>query len=210
MRIFIAVTLDAATRAQVAALTDALRSQPAVAAARVRWVPAANLHLTLRFLGELNEHRAVTVAEALTSRWALSPFQASLGAASLFPPRGAPRVVWLDVREGADGLHALHREVERRLAGIGFPPERRPFRPHLTIGRVKRIARRAERAFAGTVGATTVPPMQWTVDRVALMESRLSSEGAAYHEVAAVTLGPTACSPSIPPGRSRHASSGSP
>ena len=176
-------------------MTDALQSQPAVAAARVRWVPEANLHLTLRFLGEPDEHRTVTVAEALTPRWTQSPFQSSLGAASLFPPRGAPRGVWFDLRDGADRLQTLQQEVERRLAGIGFARERRPFRPHLTIGRVKRIPGSAERAFARTVKTVSVPPIAWIVDRVVLMESRLSPQGAAYHEVAAATLG----SPAIPP-----------
>lgn len=188
VRIFIAVTLDGATRARVEALIDELRNQPAAAAVRVRWVPEANLHLTLRFLGELDEHRTAAVRETLMSAWSQSPFKASLGAAGLFPPRGAPRVVWLDVRDGADRLHELQQEVERRLARIGFGRERRPFRPHLTIGRMKRIARRAERALNRTVEALDVPQTEWTVDRVVLMESRLSSEGAAYHELAAATL----------------------
>lgn len=196
MRIFIAVTLDSTTRARVGALIDELRSQPAVSAARVRWVPEANLHLTLRFLGELDEARTAAVREALTSAWPQSPFEASLGAARLFPPRGAPRVVWLDVRNGADRLHALQQEVERRLVRIGFGRERRPFHPHLTVGRVKRTARPAGRSLSRTVEAIDVPPIEWTVDRVALMESRLSSQVAAYHEVAAAT---PLKSPAIPP-----------
>lgn len=188
VRIFIAVTLDDATRARVTALIDELRNQPAAAAVRVRWVPEANLHLTLRFLGELDEHRTAAVRDALMAAWTKAPFEASLGATGLFPPRGAPRVVWLDVREGTDRLHELQQEVDRRLVRIGFGRERRPFRPHLTIGRVKRIDRRAQRSLSRTVEAIGVPPMEWTVDRVVLMESRLSSEGAAYRELAAATL----------------------
>ncbi len=193
-RLFIAVTLDRTARRRTAALIDELRNQPAVAAARVRWVPESNLHLTLRFLGELEGRSTHAVREALTPAWRQSAFDASLGAAGLFPPRGAPRVVWLDVREGADPLRALQREVQRRLAGIGFPGEKRAFRPHLTIGRVKRVARSAESAFRQRVEAIDAPPIGWTVDRVVLMESRLSSDGAAYHEVAAATLAAT------PPG----------
>ena len=189
MRIFIAVTLDGVARAQVAALVDELRRQPALAAQPVRWVPEANLHLTLRFLGEVDERRAASVRKALMSAWTRSAFKASLGAAGLFPPRGAPRVIWLDVGDGADGLRALRQELEGRLAAIGYARERKPFHPHLTIGRVRREARDVGRSLQRAVAGINVPPIRWTIDHLVLMESRLSSEGAAYHELAAATLG---------------------
>ena len=190
MRIFIAVTLDPAVRGEVAALIDGLRRSGTFAAPVVRWVPEGNLHLTLRFLGAVDEPGVSAVGEALAFAWTQTPFTVSLGPAGVFPPRGAPRVIWLDVRDRANELRALQRELERRLAAIGYARDRQPFRPHLTIGRVKRDARAAGRAIGRAVAAIEVPAIRWTVDRVVLMESRLASEGAAYHEVAAAPLEP--------------------
>ena len=190
MRIFIAVTLDRAARGKVAGLVEGLRRNRTFTVPAVRWVPEANLHLTLRFLGEVDERGASAVSEALVSPWTHVPFTVSLGPAGVFPPRGAARVIWLDVRDGADELRALQRELERRLATIGYARDRQPFRPHLTIGRIRRDARAAGRAIGRAVAAIDVPAIRWTVDRVVLMESRLSSDGAAYHEVAEAPLGP--------------------
>ena len=192
MRIFIAVTLDRATRRKVAELADGLRRRRTFAAPVVRWVPEANLHLTLRFLGNVDEAGVSAVREALASVWTHAPFQVSLGSAGFFPPRGVPRVIWFDVREGADELRALRWELDRRLAAIRYADEGQPFRPHLTIGRLKRGARPARRAIGRAVASIDVPEIRWTVDRVVLMESRLSSEAAVYHEVAAAPLEPGA------------------
>lgn len=192
MRIFIAVTLDRATRRKVAELADGLRRRRTFAAPVVRWVPEANLHLTLRFLGNVDEPGVSAVRAALASVWTHAPFPVSLGSAGFFPPRGVPRVIWLDVREGADELRALRRELDRRLAAIGYAVEGQPFRPHLTIGRLKRGARPARLAIGRAVASVDVPEIRWTVDRVVLMESRLSSEAAVYHEVAAAPLEPDA------------------
>ncbi len=192
MRIFTAVTLDPASRETVAALAGGLRRSWTFAAPAVRWVPAANLHLTLRFLGNVDGSGVSAVRAALASEWTHTPFQVSLGPAGFFPPRGIPRVIWLDVCDGADELRALRRELDRRLAAIGYGEEGAPFRPHLTIGRLKRGAQPRRRAIGRAVTSIDVPEIRWTVDRVVLMESRLSSEAAVYHEVAAAPLEPGA------------------
>ena len=190
MRIFIAVGLDRAARGKVTALTEGLRRSRTFAPTVVRWVPEANLHLTLRFLGNVDRAGVSAVSKALASDWTHASFQVSLGSVGFFPPHGTLRVIWLDVLDGAEELHGLRRELDRRLAAIGHTGEGQPFRPHLTIGRLKRGARAAGRATRRLVDSIDVPAIRWTVDRVILMESRLSSEGAAYDEVAVAPLEP--------------------
>lgn len=138
VRAFLAVEVDEAARDRIAALIERLRPD----LPGVRLVAAANLHLTLRFLGD-------AAPAALTHFWAaveaagrgLTAARAPLGDLGLFPERGAPRVLWLDLPL-PPALLELQRESERAAVRAGFAAEGRGFRSHLTLGRWRAPAAR--------------------------------------------------------------------
>lgn len=134
MRTFIAIELDDAIRQRLAAAQDRLRA----AGCNVRWVKPEQMHLTLKFLGEIEEEAVDGVAAAMAAAAAGGkPFALTLAGLGAFPPRGAPRVVWAGAEEPSGTLAALHKRLEHQLARLGFERERRAYRPHLTLGRVK-------------------------------------------------------------------------
>lgn len=151
MRLFLAINLTPAVRDALADAAAALRE----AAPDLRWVDAARIHLTLKFLDEQPESAVRTVADAMD---AVAPkhfaFNLALGdgehTVGAFPNFRRPRVVWMGVASDPK-LELLHHDVEVACDAIGFAMEGRPFRPHLTLARVKdridaTILRRLERA----------------------------------------------------------------
>jgi RNA 2',3'-cyclic 3'-phosphodiesterase len=134
VRTFLAIELDDAIRQRLAAVQERLRSQ----AGGVKWVEPANIHLTLKFLGEIEEDVAALVAEALAPVAAgIEPFEMRAAGIGSFPPHGAPRVVWVGIQETTGRLLELHRRVERELEALDIEREDRPFAAHVTLGRVK-------------------------------------------------------------------------
>jgi 2'-5' RNA ligase len=120
----------------------------------LRTVRSDQLHFTLKFFEELTGDMRPAAERAAAKAAALStPFSLALGGLGSFPARGPARVLWVGCRDGADALVALAAALDRELSREGFPPESRPFSPHLTVGRVKDP--RAGRAVAGfaTAGA---------------------------------------------------------
>jgi RNA 2',3'-cyclic 3'-phosphodiesterase len=182
-RLFIAVDLDEDARSGVAdivtRLAERLRDDRAVG--RISWVRPAHLHLTLRFLGDVDEAGLPAIQQAIALPLATAGFDMSLEGLGMFPPAGRPRVVWLGVQDGRAELEALFREVEGRLQSAAFPREARPFQAHLTVGRFRNAAKRPDIEAAG-VGKVSIGPCR--VDHVTLYESRLSSAGPTYSVVA--------------------------
>ena len=188
MRLFVAATLDPAAREAVAGAIDTARRLRVFPAGSVRWIEPRNLHLTLQFLGETSADTAAAVVAALGAAGSRPPFRAALGPAGLFPAHGPPRVVWLGIGAGGAELAALRQAVARQLASVGCWPDGRPYRAHLTVGRLRPGRAPARRALEAELGAIAPPPTAWTVDRVVLMESRLSAAGAEYRIVSEVKL----------------------
>lgn len=134
IRTFIAVELADAVRRQAAHLTARL-SQANV---KVKWVPPENMHLTLKFLGDVPQEQTARVCQAVKEAVQDIPaFNAECVGAGAFPNPARPRTVWLGVRAGAEQLGRLHTAIDKRLAGLSFSREGRKYRPHLTIGRVR-------------------------------------------------------------------------
>jgi 2'-5' RNA ligase len=101
-----------------------------------RWVRPENLHVTLRFLGDMAEDRVGPLRDAIGSvAGALRPFRVELGEAGCFGARSVPQVLWFAIREGASELQALVRSIELAVRALGFEGERKPWRPHVTIAR---------------------------------------------------------------------------
>lgn len=175
-RTFISVELTEDTRRRVGRLQEDLRA----AGARLRWVKAANLHFTLRFLGELP---AAQVARAVVAtRGAVrgvAPFAVALGTLGAFPSLERPQVVWLGAADGSSNLQDLAERIAAALAHERFPRDPRPFRPHLTLGRSKDdrqwgdLVRALDRFRGVSIGTEYVAA-------VSVMESRLSPDGPIY------------------------------
>lgn len=175
MRLFVAAVPPAALQRAAVARTAPLRA----AGADVKWVETENLHLTLKFLGEVAAARVDPVRESLRAVGSsLHPFEVRLAGVGSFPPRGRPRVVWMGI-ESAGPLVALQRAVESALQPHGFAREARPFAAHLTLGRL-RSPRGAELLTRVMIPLRTVDLGAWAVRGFTLMESRLSSSGPTY------------------------------
>ncbi len=159
----------------------------------VRWTPAGNVHLTLVFLGNWARDRvpdlSARVEEALDG---IPPFALELEALGAFPNLRRPRVIWLGVGGDLDALHRLQTAVARAMVLAGWRPEKRPFSPHLTIGRVRKGLDDATLARIGdAVRRIKVDPFAaHEVVEVILYKSDLKPGGAVYTPVARVELKP--------------------
>jgi 2'-5' RNA ligase len=177
IRAFVALELDPDVRARIAGLIAQLR--PSVAG--VRWVKPESLHVTVRFLGYAEPPVLVELQGPLAEAARRCPVsQAPLRGLGLFPPRGAPRVLWLGIEVPA-AVSALQSECERAAVAAGFPPEPRAFRPHLTLGRWSQTA--------GRPALTTVDLGTARLDRLVLFRSEPRREGSVYTPLAAFSLG---------------------
>ncbi len=176
LRLFIAVNLPAEERRAAFAATAPLRDT----AAPVKWVAEDNLHVTMRFLGAVDEARAGEIGDALVEAVKhVKAFDVGIGGCGAFPDHAHPKVLWIGV-EHHPALELLANDVERVVGRYGFEPELRPFRPHVTIGRSRdNAARGALKEVAeqlGSVEYSSVIP----VESVDLMESRTMGKGPHY------------------------------
>lgn len=171
-------------------LPDAVRARVDEAAGELRrrggavsWVRAENLHLTLRFLGALDEAALGPVREALAeAAREVPPFHVAVGGFGGFPAVRAPRVIWVGVTAGAGPLGALHARLDAALARRGVPPEGRAFHPHVTLGRAREP--RGAPGLSELLGAAGEPFGEVAVDAVHLMRSELGPGGARYSVLA--------------------------
>ena len=175
MRLFVAVHLPQEIRDGLAAVQERLRRLQA----DVSWVKPANLHITLKFLGETEPKRLGGIGPVLAEvARGMAPFSLTVAGVGTFGGR-IPRVVWAGVREGAAPLEALAGAVENGLARAGFPKERRQFTAHFTLGRV-RSPRNAEVLLAAIRDESTEPLGVVSVEEFVLMQSRLDPGGSIY------------------------------
>ena len=179
MRLFVAIEIEEAVAEQILRLSDELRRRVETRApsARLTWIPRERLHLTLRFIGEVDDPRAEDIRAALAPPLDTQAFELTFEGAGAFPGRGSPRVLWTAIAHGEGELIALEREVSARLAPCGIPAEGRPYRPHLTLARVREPnGLRTSALFDGldrTLGTTAVRT-------ITLFQSRLSPKGPTY------------------------------
>lgn len=185
LRLFLALEVPEAHRREIGRRAAALRrSLPAA-----RWVPAENLHLTLRFLGATDPDRVPRLVDAVRPVFAaFEPLTLRLAGGGTFPPARPARVAWVGI-EGGERLHELQGEVAAAAdATLGLEPEGRPFHPHVTLARPRRpwnrrVSEEFARAFEGSLGEPFV------VRSGVLLESRLGSAGAVYTTVEELTVG---------------------
>jgi 2'-5' RNA ligase len=188
MRVFLAVELSSTVRERIAALQ--YEWKPRIQSAR--WVRPENLHLTLRFLGEVTPSAVSALIETLPpSVRGCRPFGFSLRGGGCFPNVKRPRVAWVGVDPVPEELGRVKRAVDEVVRELGFPPDGRGFEPHLTIARFK-TSPNAEKSARPLVAALAELDFGETrVSEIVLFESRLSAAGASYHDVVRARLGGT-------------------
>ena len=184
VRTFVALLIPPDWAAHLGALSRTLAARTT----GLSWVKPENLHVTLRFLGDLDDaalaRASASVAECLTG--AIAP-RARLGPLSAFPNLMKPRVLWVGLSEGMAGVEEVARAVEEGLRHAGFGPPDRPFRAHVTLARVRPQAQGLETIRDASFGE---PPASAILDRVAVMKSDLHPSGSRYTALQEVRLRP--------------------
>jgi 2'-5' RNA ligase len=184
IRTFIAVKLPETVLAAI----DGVREGLAAHGFNVRWVTTGNIHLTLKFLGEVDEDEVDGIAAVLTEAvHGVAPLRLAAAGVGVFPSAKRARVIWIGLSGQLPELAALQRSIEDRLARIGYPQEKRPFSGHLTLGRVKGLIV-ASRLTTAMGAFRDFASETFEVDRVVLFKSDLRPTGAMYTELRQVTL----------------------
>ncbi len=134
-RCFVALQVQKAARAELVALIEKLGRQ---FGDQVRWMDADQLHLTLRFIGNLSSQELLEVCGQLRQvRTGITHVHSPLSGLGVFPESGPPRVVWAGVDDGAGEVSTIHSQLNKSLEEIGFPSEKRSYTPHITLGRAR-------------------------------------------------------------------------
>jgi 2'-5' RNA ligase len=184
IRTFIAVRLPEIVLAAI----DSVQERLAAHGLNVRWVATGNIHLTLKFLGEVDEDEVEDIAAVLTEAVnGFAPLRLAAAGVGVFPSVKRARVIWVGLSGQLPELASLQRSIEDRLATIGYPPEKRPFSGHLTLGRVKGLIA-ASRLTTAMGAFRDFASETFEVDRVVLFKSDLRPTGAIYTELRQVTL----------------------
>jgi len=157
----------------------------------VKWVDPASIHLTLKFLGDVDPGRLEAVKESAAAAVAShSPFKLTTGRTGFFPGPQRARVFWLGLEGDTGELGRLQKDIDIAMSKLGFESENRPFTAHLTLARLREGCSGAQRLeFAGLAGPALFkagPPVR--VQEVALMRSRLTPQGAVYTRLAEFAL----------------------
>lgn len=181
MRLFVAVEVGPDVQAMASRVIDELKRRTVQIAphARVTWVKPGHLHLTVRFIGEVDADGVERILAALAAPLRVPAFDLRLAGTGTFPPRRPPRVIWAGIGAGLLELEAVEREVRSRLDGLlAAAGDDRSYNPHLTLGRVKNPS--GLRPGVLLEGLETAVMGVVRVGAVTLFESRLSSSGPTY------------------------------
>lgn len=187
VRLFVACEVPDDVKDTIGEVIEGLRQKSGSA---VRWIRPEGVHVTLKFLGEVPTKKLpavkLAIQEAVVGH---SPFELEFSTIGTFGGREGLRIMWVGIAGDVLRLEALVKAVNAALAVVGFEPERRPFRPHLTLGRVRdEISTRQRAEIEVAVGKQSVPPASWRTAQVSLMRSRLGPGGASYEVLATFPL----------------------
>ena len=187
MRTFIAIELPKTIRDSLAQLEEQLKKS----GADVKWVEPQNIHLTLKFLGEIDEQKLDKIAEitknVASNRKTLYMRISSIGA---FPKISTPRIIWVGINEGYSEIKEIAKELEERLVKLGIPKENRPFSSHITLGRTRSALNR-EKLIQELISAENIlntENLEFPVTKITLFRSTLNSSGPIYEVLKAADL----------------------
>ena len=172
MRTFIAIDIPGDIKRAVGDYTEVLSG----IVDGVKWVSPDNLHLTMKFLGEVSEDRLDAVKQCVGNvAGGCSPFMVELAHMGVFPDPHEPRVIWIGVDNGLDQLLEMYQDLEDCLESIGLDRDEKTFSPHLTIGRVKRHTR-----IGLPTGIPEFDEVSFEADRLSVIRSTLTPSGPIY------------------------------
>ena len=188
IRTFIAVDVPDRVKEALADLTGGLREE---GLSEVRWTRPQGIHLTLKFLGNIDPRMTAGITDGLkTAAQGKAPFQLGLGSLGVFPTTANPRVIWMGLVGDLDRLKQLQEAVEEQTLTLGLPRDKRGFTPHLTLGRVRSslpIPKRELICQAMKRNALT-SGLSWQVREVNLIHSTLTPKGAIYRKLSTMQL----------------------
>jgi 2'-5' RNA ligase len=194
MRCFVGLELPAEVQAAAGEVLRELKRS----GADLKWVRPENLHVTLKFLGEVEDGRTQEICQAIEAACAGQPaLELSLAEAGAFPSPQRPQVVWLGLAGQVAELAGLAGRIDEALAGLSFAPEARPFKAHVTLGRLRRGKGGARssassapltRALVGLASQAGHEGPSFVAQRVVLMKSTLTPQGSIYDPVQVITL----------------------
>lgn len=184
VRTFVAIRISQELKAACQTLISQVKNLPG----QVKWVKPESLHITLKFLGNVERSRIEQIKAALAEPLKKETvFQLQSTTIGGFPSLERPRVIWLGIDgKGLEQLLRLQKQVENALRPLGFEPENRPFTPHLTLGRVK--APYNLKQIVVTLQQHAFSPIEFPVNEVLLMRSELHRDGARYFPLAQFPL----------------------
>jgi 2'-5' RNA ligase len=191
IRTFIAIEFGDEHHRALTDLQARLKRESATARA-VRWVAPENIHLTLKFLGDVESGRMPDLQRAVVDACAGSaPFTLRIAGAGAFPSMQRPNVVWVGVSGEIERAALLAQKIDDVCAALGFARDARAFSPHLTLGRVKRDASSSDRRGIGEMIANAQVGNlgEVRVEHVGVMKSELHPGGSVYTQLATVELG---------------------
>lgn len=187
IRAFLAILLDDPLRAELRSLQDSLRRRlgaehdPSV---RVQWVRPEALHVTVKFLGDIDEPQVEAIKAAVEPVCAQTvPVTVEFAHLGVFPDLRAPRVLWVGCRSApsVEALVSFATAVDRAMMPLGFEQERRPFQPHLTLARIKAGERAVGQGLLKTgIVDRPLQPLSCRIARIHLMKSELRPSGPLY------------------------------
>lgn len=188
-RTFIALEMNTAVQSHL----DALMHQMALDLPSIRWVDPANIHLTLAFLGELNDVQMAMAREATeVAALNIAAFSYGLTHLGTFGSPRQPRVIWMGIEEPSGTLVHLHRLLTAELAQRHLPIDSRPYSPHLTLAHLKHpLAPYEQQRFAQWLSSKSDPalsPEFYPVKHLAVMKSELQARGAHYTSLHTIAL----------------------
>jgi RNA 2',3'-cyclic 3'-phosphodiesterase len=167
MRVFISVDLPKEGRDELYRIQKLIN--PSLA--KIKWVPKKNIHLTLKFIGEVE---SIDEIHERLSKIKFNPFQVNLGEFGFFPNKENMKVFWVDIHPHKE-IIALQHKVDEELLSFS---NRQDFSPHLTLGRIKTIKK--EKEFLELTNSIKVKPIEFNVDEFKLMQSKLSKDGSKF------------------------------
>jgi 2'-5' RNA ligase len=186
MRCFIAIHLPSSIQLQI---SDYIRDLKKISS-DVRWIKVENIHLTLKFLGEIDPTRVELIKQTLSPlSTEFSQFSINISGTGCFPNKKRPRVFWLGVEQGKENpLFNLHSWLDNKIAALGFEKENRRFSPHLTLGRVKGKDLVDFSDLFNYIEQVPFSPIDFQVEEILFMRSFLKPTGAEYQVIESYPL----------------------
>lgn len=175
-RLFCAIDVPQRVKRDLQQHIDKLRSKSIALAS---WTKVENIHLTLKFFGNVDQTRVETLSDGLSRATNdVASFMIGVGASGSFPESGRPKVLWISIEDSSGRLSQLQKSIERETQACGFPGEDREFQPHLTLARIRSSA--GARILVEHHRANTFPATKFEALELLLIRSELSPKGSRY------------------------------